>query len=133
MSSPSLNPEQQKPQVVDWARLIPGEAPAFHRGKKPVQSVRADAVEKVLEMGTAGAPEKVVQSLPPGPTRNRMARRWLRLMAADFALVALNWLSIGALLVPLRVLFPHVRMFDYAAGAPGSLLGIALLLGCIAH
>jgi exopolysaccharide biosynthesis polyprenyl glycosylphosphotransferase len=48
-------------------------------------------------------------------------------MAADFALVALNWLSIGALLVPLRVLFPHVRMFDYAAGAPGSLLGIALL------
>lgn len=127
MSSPSLNPEQQKPQVVDWARLIPGEAPAFHRGKKPVQSVRADAVEKVLEMGTAGAPEKVVQSLPPGPTRNRMARRWLRLMAADFALVALNWLSIGALLVPLRVLFPHVRMFDYAAGAPGSLLGIALL------
>jgi hypothetical protein len=45
----------------------------------------------------------------------------------DFALVMLNWLTIGALLVPLRVLFPHMRMFEYAAGAPGLLLGIALL------
>jgi exopolysaccharide biosynthesis polyprenyl glycosylphosphotransferase len=48
-------------------------------------------------------------------------------MAADFALVALNWLLIGAVLVPLRMIFPRVRSFDYAAGAPVSLLGIALL------
>ena len=56
-----------------------------------------------------------------------MAWRWVRSTAADFALVALNWLLLGALLVPLRVLFPHVRSFEYAAGAPVSLLGIALL------
>jgi len=56
-----------------------------------------------------------------------MAWRWVRSIAADFALVALNWLLIGAVLVPLRALFPHVRTFRYAAGAPGSLLGNALL------
>jgi exopolysaccharide biosynthesis polyprenyl glycosylphosphotransferase len=48
-------------------------------------------------------------------------------MANDFALVALNWLLIGALEVPLRESFPRVRLFRYAAGAPVSLLGIALL------
>jgi exopolysaccharide biosynthesis polyprenyl glycosylphosphotransferase len=63
----------------------------------------------------------------PRPLQSRMAWRWVRYTAADFALVALNWLSIGALLVPLRMWFPHVRTFAYAAGAPGSLLGIALL------
>jgi exopolysaccharide biosynthesis polyprenyl glycosylphosphotransferase len=126
VSSTSLNPEQ-KPQVVDWARLIPGEAPAFHRGKKPAHSVRTDYAEKVLEMGTAGAPEKALRSVTPGPTHNRGARRRVCCVADDFALVMLNWLSIGALLAPLRVLFPHMRMFEYAAGTPGLLLGIALL------
>jgi exopolysaccharide biosynthesis polyprenyl glycosylphosphotransferase len=48
-------------------------------------------------------------------------------MAADFALVALSWLFIGAMLVPLRILFPHVRSFNYAAGSPLFLLGVALL------
>jgi exopolysaccharide biosynthesis polyprenyl glycosylphosphotransferase len=56
-----------------------------------------------------------------------MAILWLLSIAADFALVALNWLLIGALLVPLRLLFPHVHLFEYAAGAPFSLLGIAFL------
>jgi len=36
-------------------------------------------------------------------------------------------LLIGALLVPLRGLFPRVWLFEYAAGAPVSLLGIAVL------
>jgi exopolysaccharide biosynthesis polyprenyl glycosylphosphotransferase len=127
VSSPSLNPEQQKPQVVDWARLIPGEAPAFRGGKKPAQSVRTDLVEQLLEMGTAGAPEKALKSVLPGPMQHRGARRRVCCVVDDVALVVLNWLSIGALLVPLRVLFPHVRMFEYAAGVPGLLLGIALL------
>jgi exopolysaccharide biosynthesis polyprenyl glycosylphosphotransferase len=113
--------------VVDWARLIPGEAPAFHRGKKPAQSVRNDLAEKLLTMGTAGAPETTLKSVIPGPTQNRGARRRVCCVVDDFALVMLNWLTIGALLVPLRVLFPHMRMFEYAAGAPGLLLGIALL------
>ncbi len=44
-------------------------------------------------------------------------------MAADFALVALNWLLIGALLVPLRVLFPHVRSFGYRRRSAGFSVG----------
>jgi exopolysaccharide biosynthesis polyprenyl glycosylphosphotransferase len=71
--------------------------------------------------------DNALMFLVPGPLQSRTAGRWVRGTAADFALVALNWLSIGALLVPLRVMFPHVRTFAYAAGAPGSLLGIALL------
>jgi exopolysaccharide biosynthesis polyprenyl glycosylphosphotransferase len=130
-SSSSLNPEPQKPQLVDWARLIPGETPPF-RGdrKKPVRSVRPIATEKLSEIGfkaLAGTPHNALTLLIPRPLQGRMGWRWARSAAADFALVALNWLSIGALLVPLRVLFPHVRTFAYAAGAPVSLLGIALL------
>jgi len=117
--------------VVDWARLIPGETPGFRGGgKKPAGSVRHAASEKVSEIATeaaASAPENALTLLMPGPLQGRMAGRWARSMAADFALVALNWLSIGALMVPLRALFPHVRLFEYAAGAPVSLLGIALL------
>jgi exopolysaccharide biosynthesis polyprenyl glycosylphosphotransferase len=75
----------------------------------------------------AGKRDNGLMFLMPGPLQDRTAWRWVRCTAADFALVALNWLSIGALLVPLRVWFPHVRTFAYAAGAPGSFLGIALL------
>jgi exopolysaccharide biosynthesis polyprenyl glycosylphosphotransferase len=65
--------------------------------------------------------------LVPGPLRTRTAWKWLRSTATDFALIGLNWLLMGALLVPLRSLFPHVRGFAFAAGAPASLLGIAVL------
>jgi exopolysaccharide biosynthesis polyprenyl glycosylphosphotransferase len=48
-------------------------------------------------------------------------------MAADWVLIALNWLIVGAVLVPLRELFPRVWSFGYAAGEPLSLLGVAIL------
>src|SRR5580698_328567 len=131
MSSPFLNPERQRPQVVDWARLIPGETPAFiGGGKKPAGSVRLATSEKVSPIATEGVetvPANALALFMPGPLQSRMALKWARSTAADFALVALNWLSIGALMVPLRTVFPHVRLFRYAAGAPVFLLGIALL------
>jgi exopolysaccharide biosynthesis polyprenyl glycosylphosphotransferase len=131
MSSPLLNPEHQKPQVVDWSRLIPGETPGFRHGrKKASQSVRSRAPEKISEIAAEppeSPPKNTLTLLMPGPLQSRMAGRWLRSMAADFASVALNWLLIGAVLVPLRMIFPRVRSFDYAAGSPVSLLGIALL------
>lgn len=131
MSSPFLHPEQQEPQVVDWARLIPGEGPAFHGGgKKPVQSVRPRVPENVSEITTdaaTSAPGNALTLLMPGPLQKRKAWRLARSAVDDLALVTLNWLSIGALLVPLRVLFPHVRVFEYVTRAPVSLLGIALL------
>jgi len=130
VSSPLLNPEQQKPQAVDWARLIPGETPTVRGGgKKPAGSV-GGTPEKVSEIATEAAPSvpgKALTLLVPAPLQSRMAWRWVRSTAADFALVALNWLLLGALLVALRVLFPHVRLFEYGAGAPVFLLGIALL------
>jgi exopolysaccharide biosynthesis polyprenyl glycosylphosphotransferase len=131
MSSPLLHPGQQKAQVVDWARLIPGDTQLFRGGgKKRPQPVRSGAPEKVAEISVgegASAKQNALSLLIPGPLQNRMAWKWLRATFADFALVALNWLLIGALLVPLRMLFPHVRSFRYAAGAPLSLLGVALL------
>jgi exopolysaccharide biosynthesis polyprenyl glycosylphosphotransferase len=47
--------------------------------------------------------------------------------AADWVMVSVNWLLLGALLVPLRMLFPRVLLFRYAMGAPLTLLGIAVL------
>jgi len=126
-----LNSRQQKPEVVDWARLIPGAAPVVRgREKKPARLARPFASEKVAEIVTevgVSGPGNPLALLLPGALQSRTAWRWLRSMAADFALVALNWLLIGALEVPLRGLFPHVRLFRFAAGAPVSLLGIALL------
>jgi exopolysaccharide biosynthesis polyprenyl glycosylphosphotransferase len=79
----------------------------------------------------ASGPETALALLMPGPLHGEMAWKWMGSTAADFALVALNWLLIGALLVPLRVWFPHVRLFNYAAGAPLALLGIAFLHGAL--
>ena len=100
------------------------------RKKEAESSCSICVPEKISEIATEppeSQPESALTLLMPGPMRSRTAARWLRSMVADFALVALNWLLIGAVLVPLRMIFPRVRSFDYAAGAPVSLLGIALL------
>jgi len=65
--------------------------------------------------------------LVPTPLQGRSAWMWLKAMAADWALVMLNWLLLGALLVPLRGIFPRPTFFEYAAGAPFPLLGVAIL------
>jgi exopolysaccharide biosynthesis polyprenyl glycosylphosphotransferase len=131
VSSPFLNPQQQEPQTA-WARLIPGEAPLLRGKKKPPQSVksavfRAEKVAEICQDEPARARENTLALLMPGPLQNRAAWKWLRSTAADFMLVGLNWLLTGALLVPLRALFPGVRGFAFAAGAPDALLGIAVL------
>lgn len=131
MSSPYLNPEQAKPAVVDWARLIPGESPAFRAGeKKPARSVQVQpSVKMPARRGepVAGTQENRLTLLIPGPMRSRMAGMWAGSTAVDFALVVLNWVLIGGLLVPMRRLFPTIRGFEYAAGAPFLLLGTAFL------
>src|SRR5579871_3158216 len=129
MASPSVNPRQER-HDCEWARLIPGEAPAFERGaKKPPRSVGAITLEEPI--GTreqpARLPGQMLTLLVPGPLQSRIAWEWLRSTAADFALVGLNWLLVGAVLVPLHLLFPGVRSFGYDAGMPISLLGLALL------
>ena len=129
MISPFPKPEQSRRSDAEWARLIPGEAPALG-GKKPPQPVRLiahETDEKPLATVPASLSSSVLGALLPSPLFGRFAWEWLRFTAADFALVGLNWLLIGALLVPLREIFPRVWLFKFAQGAPGSLLGIAIL------
>ena len=130
MHSTYSNPRTREPEQVDCERLIPGRMPAFYLQKKPPQSVRpfpSEGVSGLSTQATEGAPIPALAFLVPKPLLSRAAWRWLRSVTADFALVGLNWLLIGALLVPLRGLFPRVWLFKYAAGAPASLLGIAVL------
>ncbi len=124
MSLPLRNPKEHKPADLDWARLIPGETAAFpSRRRKPVQSVRRAAPARSEAQSGVNAPDRLM----PSPLQGPMALQWGRSVAADVALVGLNWLLLGALLVPMRVLFPHVRMFVYAEGRPLFLLGIGVL------
>jgi exopolysaccharide biosynthesis polyprenyl glycosylphosphotransferase len=133
VSSPSRNLTTEKAPTIDWARLIPGEAPSSAGKKKGPRSVRP--VESSPDKITAIFPDEAPPRTPvpalgllvPRPLQTATAWTWACSTAADFALVALNWLLTGALLVPLRLLFPQVHVFTYAAGSPGFLVGIALL------
>ncbi len=126
MSSLSLNAQTQKSTPVEWARLIPGGQKAFHPPqKKPPRSVQFQLHQVDTLEGDKS--ETVFSFLTPRPLQGRMAAQWIQTMGIDCALVVLNWLVVGAALVPLRVVFPHRRLFEFAAGAPVSLLGFAIL------
>ena len=127
MSSLSFSPRTQKSAPVEWARLIPGGHTAFHSNqRKPPRSVTPFELHEV-EGPNSDRSETVLSFLTPKPLQGRTAAHWMQTMAIDCALVILNWLVVGAALVPLRVLFPHRRLFQFAAGAPVSLLGFAIL------
>ncbi len=74
-----------------------------------------------------GGYHDALKLMVPRPMQSHAAWNWVKATAADFALVELNWLLIGALLVPLRNVFPYIGVLAFAAGHPGSLLGIGLL------
>lgn len=128
MSSPLIHPRSPKPEPLDWARLIPGEGAALASVRKPVKSVRP-------ELKIAGTPadsrptlqDNIVSLLVPGPLQGRMAWTRMKSVVTDFVFVVLNWLLLGALLVPLHALFPRIQLFGYAAGTPRFLLGLGLL------
>lgn len=139
MSLVSANPDeavkavQPTMEVGEFARLIPGEIAAIRSGaRKPAAAVKKGGREKlrtITEISTAVGRESKLAFLLPAPMQSRNVSNWLRSVAADLALVMLNWLFIGASLVPMRMVFPHRRIFSYAAGAPFFLLGVALLHG----
>lgn len=130
MSSAYRNPTPE-PLKIEWARLIPGARPAFCGRKKGPQLARlwdvAEGETPRSETDSQPMCKSPLGVLVPAPLQKETALRWLRCLTSDFSLVALNWLLMGALLVPLRNLFPQVRTFAYHAGAPGALLGLALL------
>jgi exopolysaccharide biosynthesis polyprenyl glycosylphosphotransferase len=121
--------------TVAFARLIPGETSAIRKGaRKPPLPVRSEELEKhcaVAEIAQAPPREDKLAFLLPPPMQTRNAWKWLRSVSADFALVILNWLLLGALLVPLRMVFPQRWVFRYAAGAPIFLVGVGLLHGSL--
>jgi exopolysaccharide biosynthesis polyprenyl glycosylphosphotransferase len=74
-------------------------------------------------MERPNSPDHSLALLVPRPWLSPRAARWLPLAAVDLALIGLNWLLIGALLL----LFPPIRMFEDVATPPAFLLGLALL------
>lgn len=128
MPSSLLNAAHQKSHKIEWERLIPGQT-TLGGAKKPAQSVRARLADNVTEIAASHLRDTTepLALLVPRPLQSRTATAWLRSIATDFALVTVNWLLLGAALVPLRQAFPQVRTFSLAFVTPFSLLGIALL------
>lgn len=71
--------------------------------------------------------ETLLTLLAPHPLRSRTASKCLRSISTDCALIALNWISLGVLLLPLRVLFPNIPFLEFALGSSVFLLGVSLL------
>lgn len=134
MSSVSAHVDEAV-ETAAMARLIPGEITNIRSGiRKPPSSagkIRREKFSKVAEMPILAAEEDKLAFLLPPPMLSRDAWRWLRSVFADLALVTLDWLIIGAALVPMRAIFPRTRVFTYGAGTPLFLLGIALLHGAL--
>jgi exopolysaccharide biosynthesis polyprenyl glycosylphosphotransferase len=130
VSTASLNPAR-KAERSEWARLIPGEMPVMgNPGKKRPQSVRLLAVGRKSLDRTANVDsrhENALGLLLPRPLQSRIGLRWARSMAADFVLIAVSWLAMGALLAGLRAAPPRVRWCEFGEMAALSLLGIAFL------
>lgn len=130
MSTVLANPSKRISQIEEWERLIPGvQTVSRATDRKPPQSVRPFAVgeRNSLCPDSSGPAESAFALLIPKPLRSRTGWRWAQATALDFALVALNWLAIGALLLPFRAVFEERHWFEFAAGSPVSLMGIALL------
>lgn len=129
MSTVSVCSEEPKAQP-DWSRLIPGEMPRIRpqsrKPPRPAQFRAGSCSNTTPEVGERTR-RGFASLMMPSPFSNRTALKWIRSTSADFALVALGWLLMGACLVPLRAEFPRVWSFKYSAGAPMSLLGVAIL------
>jgi exopolysaccharide biosynthesis polyprenyl glycosylphosphotransferase len=125
----AIHRPERDAEKVACARLIPGEGPVVQHTKKRSQSVKLSARNENVRMPSRNAvmaPNKLAL-LQPRPLGSPMAGRWLQALAMDWAVVTVNWLIVGALLVGLRKLFPEVWSFGYAAGTPVYLLGLAVL------
>jgi exopolysaccharide biosynthesis polyprenyl glycosylphosphotransferase len=128
VSSLSFNPFKEQVEHPEWARLIPGREPLPKVArKKPPRAMRPSELHEVEKRAPASERQTAFALLMPRPLQTRAAAEWFQSMAFDFALVTLNWLAVGAALVPLRIIFPHRLLLEIAAGAPLSLLGFAIL------
>lgn len=133
MSTALMNPTPSKPHS-ECARLIPGEVPASRPAlKKPSRSVgllHLASIEPSHSPVTA-SPEGLLNLLLPRPLRGWAAWEWLRSVATDCAFITLDWLIIGVLLLPIRILFAGSRLFASVGPSSVFLLGISLLHGAL--
>src|ERR1700751_3680952 len=95
--------------------------------KKPPRSVSPTALTNREPAAAGTLPESLLNLLAPHPLRSRTAWECLRSIGTDCALIALNWLSLGVLGLPFRVMFPDVPVFEFALGSSAFLLGVSLL------
>lgn len=131
MSVIAINGPEQQSEAMHWARLIPGQSRALREHTKKIDRTVVKRIgppdnPRMKTQHIAGTQSRL-SLLKPCPLESRSADKWIRSMGTDCALVTLNWLILGAALVPLRELFPQVWSFRYAAGTPIYLLGMAML------
>jgi len=121
---------RKKAQRNEWARMIPGAMPALRNpGKKRPQPVRVLPIQPQALQRTAGVSarrEDALGLLVPRPLQSRIGLRWLWSIVADFALVAVSWLAMGAFLMLLRGAL-GVQWFEAGEMAALSLLGVSFL------
>jgi exopolysaccharide biosynthesis polyprenyl glycosylphosphotransferase len=124
--------------------LIPGAAGVFRVArKKPSMSVGAGFHASAQPVRAPSREESSLENflagLLPEPVKKLWERNWLGAMAADFALITVNWLLVVAIFLQFGRIFSQARAFEHAtAGAVRhQVLGIALLhaalitlLGC---
>ena len=128
MSLVSMNPATSEQSTEAWGRLIPGEETVFwSKRKKPSRAEHQGLHEIASTQSASERSAGRLAMLLPKPLQKKMAKQWVQSISMDFALIAINWLAIGALLVPLRDLFPYRRVVQFDAGRPLSLLGLAVL------
>ena len=130
MSTILLNPQQNRSMGRACPRLIPGELgkPTLPRQRKGPQSVRTQAGEiGLVSKPNIESRNGVTSLLLPRPLQSRFANQWLWSMAADFALITVSWLLMGALLSVLRSEPANTRWFELGEMAAVSLLGLAML------
>jgi exopolysaccharide biosynthesis polyprenyl glycosylphosphotransferase len=134
VSSVLVHPTRRQAQYPECARLIPGEMPASRStGKKPARSVRSDVPTKMEPepTGATALPESLMTLLAPHPLHGRTAWECLRSIGTDCALIALNWFSLGVLLLLFPVMFPDTPLFEFPLRSSVFLLGVSLLHGAL--
>ena len=130
MSSLLVHPAERQSRTEDWARLIPGEIAAFRgNSRKPPRSVTPfpNQSANVTRHEKGDSQNGPLALLLPAPMQGELAWGWLRSMAADWALITLNWLLLGALLVLSGRFFRVADLIQILEASPVSLLGFAVL------
>ncbi len=100
------------------------------QSKKRPQSVtllRVQAERHERTVQSSARHEGALGLLVPRPLQSRRGVKWLWSIMADFALIAVSWLAIGALLTMLRAAPPGARWFEFGEAAALSLLGVSFL------